>query len=175
MLRINNYKHSKREFEINNSKLLNLIIDQFKLDIDTAHGIKHWRRAKEIGNYLAEYTKADIEVVNFFSYLHDAKREDEYDDLEHGSRASIFVQELYNKGLLSIMSDKQLDQLVFACKHHTDSSVKSNDFTIQTCWDADRLDFWRLGIRPDERFLNTNIAKKEETIEFASKIGDGIL
>ena len=29
------------------------------------------------------------------------------------------------------------------------------DPTIGTCWDADRLDLWRVGITPHARFLRT--------------------
>lgn len=78
----------RTEFKTSRPELLNLIIGQFKLDVDMVHGISHWRRVREIGNYLAKQTKADIEVVNLFAYLHDAKRQDEYDDLEHGQRAN---------------------------------------------------------------------------------------
>ena len=119
----------------------------------------------EIGNYLAKQTKADIEVVNLFAYLHDAKRENEDDDLEHAKRAGIFVKELYNKKLFCV-SKGQLDKLSFACEHHSNSNVKSDDITVQTCWDADRLDLYRIGIIPDKLFLNTDFAKQDSVIEF---------
>lgn len=154
----------RTKFETSHTEILDLIIGQFKLDIDAVHGISHWRRVWEIGNYLAKQTKADIEVVNLFAYLHDAKRQDEYDDLEHGQRASVFILELYSKKLLSI-SKSQLDKLLFACEHHSNSNVKSNDITIQTCWDADRLDLWRIGITPNKLFLNTAFAKKDKVIK----------
>lgn len=118
-----------------------------------------------IGKYLSKHTKADAEVVDLFAYLHDSKREDDNDDIHHGKRASVFAQELYNKRILTIRED-QLKQLLFACEHHANSAIKSKDVTIQTCWDADRLDLWRLGIRPDPFFLNTEFAKRDEVIEF---------
>jgi len=154
---------SANEFEINHSGLLNFIISQFGLDIDSVHGIKHWRKVWEIGNYLSGQTKADTKIINLFAYSHDAKRENEYDDLEHGKKARIFIKELYHKKLFCI-SKSQLDKLSFACEHHNDPSAKSTDVTIQTCWDADRLDLWRVGIVPDRHSLNTDFAKQEEVI-----------
>ena len=164
IVRIDDRKCDKREFEISHSGLFNLIISQFKLGVDRVHGISHWRMVGEIGNYLAKQTKADIEVVNLFAYLHDAKRENEDDDLGHAKRASIFADELYNKKLFFI-SKSQLDKLLFACEHHSHSNVKSDDITVQTCWDADRLDLYRIGIIPDKLFLNTDFAKQDRVID----------
>lgn len=147
-----------------NKKVEELVYAQFKLDINGVHGIKHWKRVQIIGRYLAKSTKADIEIVDLFAYLHDSKREDDYDDIHHGKRASIFAQELYNRRVITIRED-QLKQLQFACEHHTNSTIKSKDITIQTCWDADRLDLWRLGIKPDPHFLNTDFAKRDEVIK----------
>lgn len=144
-------------------KVEELIYAQFKLDINGIHGIKHWKRVQLIGRYLAEQTKADVEIIDLFAFLHDSKREDDYDDIYHGKRASVFAQELYNRRVITIRED-QLKQLQFACEHHTNSAIKSKDITIQTCWDADRLDLWRLGIKPDPHFLNTEFAKQEKTI-----------
>jgi len=153
-------------------ELLGLITKQFKLDIGSDHGLSHWKRVEEIGRYLAKYTKADPEVVYLFFYLHDSKRENEGRDPEHGRKASLFVKELYDKDMLNI-SQKQLSQLTFACEYHSDSRIKSDDITIQTCWDADRLDLWRIGSVPDPSLLNTTIAKQEETIKFAWELSRG--
>ena len=151
-------------------ELLDLITRQFKLDIDSDHGLPHWKRVEEIGRYLAKYTKADPEVVYLFSYFHDSKRENEGHDPEHGRRASLFIKELYNKSTNPLaISSEQLNQLVFACEHHSDSGAKSGDITVQTCWDADRLDLWRIGIVPHKHFLNTDFAKQEKVIQFWHK------
>ena len=37
--------------------------------------------------------------------------------------------------------------------HHSDGAVDS-DPTIQTCWDADRLDLGRVGIKPTAKYLS---------------------
>ncbi len=150
---------------------LNLIIGQFKLDIKSEHGINHWERVEKIGTYLAEYTKADMEVVSLFAYFHDSKRENENYDPEHGLRSSFFIKELQSKGALNL-SEKQLNQLTFACEYHNNSKIKSSNIAIQTCWDADRLDLWRVGVMPDPSLLNTVIAKQEKTIEFSWKLNN---
>ncbi|MBT5083254.1 MAG: hypothetical protein HOM62_22025 [Rhodospirillaceae bacterium] len=41
------------------------------------------------------------------------------------------------------------------------------DITVQTCWDADRLDLGRAGIVPDPRYLCTDAAKEPRMIEWA--------
>ena len=50
---------------------------------------------------------------------------------------------------------------------------KIDDVTIQTCWDADRLDLWRIGIEPRPEYLYTEMAKKTEMIELAREIERG--
>jgi len=141
----------------------------FKLDINSDHGEKHWNNVEKIGEYLFKKTRADIKVIKLFARLHDIKRENEDYDIEHGLRASKFIEDLYNKKLLNV-TERQLNQLMFACEHHSNSDIKSDDITIQVCWDADRLDLWRLGIMPDKELLNTGIAKEDKSIEFAKKL-----
>lgn len=143
--------------------LLNLIKAQFQLDLNSDHGLSHWSRVAEIGRYLSEHTRADVVVVNLFAYLHDARRQDEWSDPAHGERAGIFAQELYENKFLGI-SPTQIDQLCYACKHHNRLMAKSEDITVQTCWDADRLDLWRVGITPKEEFLYTAVAKQDDVI-----------
>ncbi len=145
---------------------LNIIKSQFKLNINSEHGITHWRRVAFLGDYLANRTGADKKVVNLFAYLHDSKRENELYDSEHGLRSSIYAKELYEQGLLEV-SPSKLEQLLFACKYHSDPKAKSNDITVQTCWDADRLDLWRVGITPKKEFLSTDLAKEDKTIALA--------
>lgn len=145
---------------------LNLIVSQFRLDINSEHGLSHWQRVERIGNYLSKHTKADPKIINIFAYFHDSKRENEGYDPKHGLRASAFIKELYSKNILNI-SQNQLGQLVFACEHHNNPNIKSDNIVIQTCWDADRLDLWRVGTIPSPSFLNTDIAKQEKTIEFS--------
>lgn len=155
-------------FEIENEGLVNQIVSDFKIDFNSAHGISHWRKVREIGNFLTKKTGADLEVVNLFAYLHDSKRKDENDDLGHGKRATAFINKLNKQGFIKL-NNHQLEELLFACEFHDDSSVKSDNITIQTCWDADRLDLSRVGIMPKKQFLNTSIAKEDRVIEAFSR------
>ena len=59
-----------------------------------------------------------------------------------------------------------LDQLAYACRHHSDGLTEA-DVTVQTCWDADRLDLARVGIEPEPRLLCTQQAKSRDVIDAA--------
>jgi uncharacterized protein len=155
-------------FEIENEELINQIVSNFKIDFNSIHGISHWRRVREIGNFLAKKTEADLEIVNLFAYLHDSKRQNENDDLKHGKRAIPFINKLNKRGFIKLDS-YQLKELLFACEFHADSFVRSDSITIQTCWDADRLDLGRVGVIPQKQFLNTSIAKNDRVIRAFSK------
>jgi uncharacterized protein len=43
------------------------------------------------------------------------------------------------------------------------------DITVQTCFDADRLDLGRVGKIPDPRLLCTDAAKDPKTIDWANQ------
>ncbi len=87
-------------------------------------------------------------------------------DPHHGKRAIEYIKRL-NIGGVFHLNDKQLEQLMFACEHHSNHRIKSEDITIQTCWDADRLDLYRVGEIPYDKFLNTEVAKTDEAKEFS--------
>lgn len=140
---------------------------QFRLPVDSMHGLPHWRRVLEIGLYLSRNTGADIFVVALFSCLHDSQRENDADNPMHGKRAAEYAQKLFDQHLLEISED-QFEVLSFACTYHNDPDAASNDVTIQTCWDADRLDLYRLGETPNDNFLYTRAAKAVEAKKFAS-------
>jgi uncharacterized protein len=136
----------------------------FPLSLDGIHGEAHWARVCANGLLLAEATGADLEVVELFAYLHDSKRLDDGWDLDHGRRAARFVRTL--QGSLLTLSEEKLEQLVYACAHHSDGLTEA-DVTVQTCWDADRLDLGRIHIRPDPRRLCTAAAMDPAMIEGA--------
>jgi len=46
-----------------------------------------------------------------------------------------------------------MDLLTTAMEGHSEGELHLNP-TIQTCWDADRLDLGRVGIKPSEEFLS---------------------
>jgi uncharacterized protein len=55
-------------------------------------------------------------------------------------------------------TDAEMSLLIDACTRHSDGHLEA-DVTVQTCWDADRLDLPRVGIRPLPQFLCTEAAK----------------
>lgn len=141
------------------NELLQTILTQFSLSDASIHGITHWKQVETIGRRLAASTGADVTVVSHFAYLHDACRINEDFDPEHGLRARDFVLKLAKKHLLQLKNE-QVRQLARACEIHDDHRIKTQDPTIATCIDADRLDIVRLHMQPYKQFLHTSAAKK---------------
>jgi uncharacterized protein len=135
----------------------------FALDLDGIHGLSHWARVYENGHWLAEQTGADPEILELFAYLHDSQRLNDGRDRGHGRRAAQFVKCLR---AFSPLCDEKLELLVYACAYHSDGLTEAH-ITVQTCWDADRLDLGRVGIRPDPRHLCTSAAREPAMIEWA--------
>jgi uncharacterized protein len=150
--------------------LLEVIWNEFALSLDGIHGTAHWDRVHENGLRLADLTGADPEVVELFAYLHDSKRHDNGFDPEHGQRAAEFVRTLH--GSLFTLSDGDLERLVYACIHHS-RDITQAEITVQTCWDADRLDIGRIGVKPRARYLCTSAAKDPAMIEWAFQRSQG--
>ena len=144
--------------------LIEVIRNEYALPWNGTHGISHWTRVRENGLRLAETTGADPQVVELFAYLHDSKRRNEHRDPGHGARAAEFVRTL--QGSLINLSEENLELLVYACTYHTDGLTEAS-VTVQTCWDADRLDLGRVGIRPQARYLCTSAARDAQMIEWA--------
>jgi uncharacterized protein len=144
--------------------LLDIIQAQFVMNWHGIHGISHWRRVEENGRRVAEQTGANLTVVQLFAYLHDSRRFSDGHDPQHGRRAAEFIQSL--NGTTLELPPGELELLVYACRYHTDG-LTEGDITVQTCWDADRLDLGRVGIRPQPRYLCTAPAKDPALIEWA--------
>jgi uncharacterized protein len=122
------------------------------------HGLDHWRIVARNGLELAAVTPgADPLVAVLFGLFHDAKRLDDGEDPDHGPRAGVFVREVHATGLFRL-SPERLDRLVVACSTHTVAMV-SDDPTLGVCYDADRLDLWRVGIEPRPMYLSTPAAR----------------
>lgn len=119
---------------------------------------------RENGLRLAALTGAQIEVVECFAFLHDAKRLNDSRDPGHGSRAAALVRMLQG-GVLKL-ADEQVELLAYACAHHTDGLTEA-DVTVQTCWDADRLDLGRVGITPLAERLCTPAARDPAIMRWA--------
>jgi hypothetical protein len=124
----------------------------------TDHGIYHWHKVDYNGITLAGLTPgADLEVVRLFAAFHDSRRVSEHYDPEHGERAAEYVREEIHRGVISLNPEK-LEKLTYACLYH-EKGLVSDDPTIGTCWDADRLDLVRVGIIPRAELLSTQAGK----------------
>ncbi|HWG56134.1 MAG TPA: hypothetical protein VNT58_06385 [Gaiellaceae bacterium] len=123
----------------------------------TIHGERHWRTVGANGLWLATRTPAaDPVVVFLFALLHDTMRLNDSYDPEHGRRAAAFAAELEAEGLLGL-DEGRLSVLEEACRLHADG-LTTEDPTVAACWDADRLDLPRVGIRPRPGLLSTRAA-----------------
>ena len=145
--------------------LLTRLRSHFALDWRGVHGAPHWARVRRNGLLLAERTGASRRVVSLFAFLHDSCRWDDHGDPRHGHRAAAFVESLRGESLVSL-SEEETQLVTFACRHHSDGLVDA-EVTVQTCWDADRLDLGRVGIRPNPRYLCTPAARDPQLIEWA--------
>jgi len=144
--------------------LLGTVRREFALSLDGVHGESHWARVRENGLRLAKETGADAQIVELFAYLHDVKRLNDGWDPEHGLRSAAFVNTL-PRSLVPLSIDG-LALLTFACTHHSDGLTEA-DITVQTCWDADRLDLGRVYIEPDPRRMCTPAARDPALMEWA--------
>ena len=116
------------------------------------------------GRLLADTENANLKVVELFCLLHDTQRRNEDRDPEHGSRAADYAQAI--RGTLFELNEEEMELLDEALRYHSDGYVDA-DITVQVCWDADRLDLGRVGIRPSYHKLCTASAKSERFIEAA--------
>jgi uncharacterized protein len=60
---------------------------------------------------------------------------------------------------LKDVSDEEIELLQEACRLHT-IEHKTDNPTIDACFDSDRLDLWRVGIIPDPAKLATERGKE---------------
>ena len=134
------------------------ILSGYRLSVKGIHGVSHWGRVFETGLRLAARTGADPDVVALFSVLHDARRWNDGRDPEHGRRGAALASRL--RPLMQV-TDEQFAHLLHACMYHSDGATKG-DVTVQACWDADRLDLWRVGISPRDSWLCTHAARDAE-------------
>jgi uncharacterized protein len=144
--------------------LWEMLRDQSSLSTDGYHGLDHWVRVLANGRKLAQVTGANLVVVELFAAFHDTRRLNEDYDPEHGARGAAFAREM--RGQWFDLDDHGMNLLVEACEQHSDGLIDA-DITVQTCWDADRLDLGRVGIMPDPQYLCTDAAKEPKMIEWA--------
>ena len=121
------------------------------------HGNTHWQRVAALGLALAEGDPdIDYELVVLFAMTHDAMRSDDGRDPDHGHRAVPFVRHLG----LALGTDRLARLCVAVARHSLGETT--TDPTIGACWDADRLDLYRLGVFPRHDLLSTARADTSE-------------
>lgn len=147
-----------------NKELIVQLVNGFMPGTRGIHGVAHWARVLENGKALAELSGAQLEVVELFSVLHDCQRWDDGSDPEHGRRAGQFVKDKGER--FFNISKPSFLLLIRACDEHVDGNVSEN-ITIQTCWDADRLDIARAFKKVDPRLMSQHVSA--EIIDWATK------
>ncbi len=146
--------------------ILQAILAEYALPWDGDHGVAHWARVYENGHCLAGETGANLQVVSLFAVFHDSRRHNEGTDPEHGQRGADFAKRL--RGDKFQIDDAAFELLYRACAGHTHEHTHA-DATIQTCWDADRLDLGRVGITPCPDKLCSTVARQKRMIEWADE------
>ena len=139
------------------ARIREFAVSHYVLGERSLHGPDHWERVEAHGRRLPQATDgADETVVRMFALLHDVERQNESTDPAHGRRAAALVR--WAQGDLFTITDVQLDLLAYACELHADG-LTSDDPTVGCCWDADRLDLPRVGIRPEREFMSTSLGR----------------
>jgi len=148
------------------SLLIQAIMQQYRLSLEGLHGPRHWARVFENGRALAKHTGAKVEVVELFAVFHDACRINDHWDQGHGSRGADLATVF--RGKYFELSDSDFAALKLACRLHTDG-LTEGDVTVITCWDADRLDLGRVGMKPYKDLLCTDAARSFEIYDWANE------
>ena len=140
--------------------LKDYIAENFAMSSSLIHGFSHWDRVWSYGQAIGWSEDADMDVVEYFSYLHDCQRWDDGHDPGHGGRAAVFAKE--HRELFDL-SGSQFKQLIRAVSGHTDAMPgckAGEDPTLAVCWDSDRLDIDRVGLVVDPLYLFTEMGKE---------------
>ena len=140
------------ELETNIKRLRDYAIKHSRMGYYSIHGISHWDRVAKNADSLRT-SDMDLLVVKAFAYIHDVERVNENDDPQHGPRAAMLVDEI-RKTELAFLNDREIWQLKEACRLHT-STWRTEDVTVNACFDADRLDLGRVGITPNPNKMAT--------------------
>jgi uncharacterized protein len=147
-------------------ELLTAILSQYQLPVSGIHGIAHWARVLENGRRLWRATGARPLVVELFAIFHDSRRINEGWDPGHGRRGAVLARRL--RATHIDLPDYDFELLIEACARHTEGGT-GGDITVRVCWDADRLDLERVGIRTDPRRLCTTAAREPALLEWAAR------
>lgn len=134
-------------------KLIAAVEEESSFKDSHYHGNQHWRCVSLVGSRLAKQENLNPLLPFLFGLFHDSMRENDDRDPDHGERGGQLALEMYERGLLPI-SQEMLSKLVYACNNHT-SSPATYDPHAGVCYDADRLNLWRVGTQPHKNYIST--------------------
>lgn len=139
--------------------------DEFPAYVSWFHGVTHWEHIEKFGLMMAkECPGADTDVIRWFAYIHDCRRGTEGWCEEHGRIAAKFIAKIRNT-FLSDLSDEQITILRLACRSHT-VKRRTKEITADICLDADRLDLYRVGIKPDPKLMASEIGARYARMDY---------
>lgn len=154
-------------------KALAVVRPQFRLHLTGGiHGVPHWSRVWFHGRALSEAVDVDPAVLAWFAFLHDSQRRNDGHDPLHGRRAADFAVRLKKDSVITELEPAAFERLCEAMRLHSDGHTQA-DATLQACWDADRLDLGRVGIRPHPTRLCTPYAQRGPVIRMAVRMSEG--
>ncbi len=133
-------------------KIHDFVYAQRSIGEHSVHGPEHWAQVEFNGLLLAKMNGADADVVRLFALFHDARRENDRYDEAHGPRGAELARKV-RPDLLPI-DDGQFSLLYLACMAHT-VAHRTSVVTVDTCFDADRLDLVRIGVMPNPARMAT--------------------
>lgn len=148
------------------NEFIDYLRQTYRLHWDGIHGWSHWMRVNENGLRLARMNGANQKLVIIFAFTHDMARENDGADYEHGPRAAEMIRNVVNQKFFHLNPD-ELGLLIEAVRLHTNGLLVA-DLTVQTCWDADRLDLNRVHILPAPHRLCTPEARQPEVLAWAN-------
>ena len=140
------------------------VMSVFQCGPNSIHGPMHWQRVEAFGLRIAESSGADLTVVRLFALLHDSCRLNDGYDFDHGTRAAELLDRIVPT--VFALDRDRLALLKQAIRLHT-SGQTTEDPTIGTCWDADRLEH-REGRHHPQRPLHEHRRRERNSCTQAS-------
>jgi len=133
-------------------KIHDFVYEQRSIGEYSVHEPEHWAQVEFNGLLLAKMNGADADVVRLFALFHDSRRINDSYDKMHGPRGAELARKVRTE-LLPI-DDEKFSMLYLACMAHTVAD-RTSVVTVDTCFDADRLDLVRIGVMPDPARMAT--------------------
>ena len=154
-------------------KALTVVRPVFRLNFqDGIHGVAHWSRVWFHGRRIASSLDVNPAILAWFAFLHDSQRHNDHRDPLHGHRAADFAVTLRRERTLVELNATEFEHLCEAMRLHSDGHTEG-EAAIRACWDADRLDLARVGIKPEPTRLCTTLARRPMVIREAILMAEG--